>query len=245
MTKTLRIAEKARDRISLIPGLSVLEPLNTPGFAALDRTRLTVKVSDLGITGFAADEILHSELAVTAELPMPQHLTFIISLGNTETDIDNLVKALTILEGSSATSTVRDVTDVTDVSPRSVGSWATDSVTDVRKKEQVREKKSERRSPMSDGKFAPSPTLPLSPSDPLLSPREAFFFPAETVPADKAVDRLCAELICPYPPGIPVLMPGEIITAEAVDYLQQVLTAGGKITGCSDRGLQTLKVVRQ
>jgi arginine decarboxylase len=99
MTKTLLLAEKARSRISLIPGLSVLEPLNTPGFAALDRTRLTVKVSDLGITGFAADEILHSELAVTAELPMPQHLTFIISLGNTETDIDNLVKALTILEG--------------------------------------------------------------------------------------------------------------------------------------------------
>jgi arginine/lysine/ornithine decarboxylase len=40
-------------------------------------------------------------------------------------------------------------------------------------------------------------------------------------------------------------MPGEIITPEAVDYLQQVLIAGGKITGCSDRNLQTLKVVRQ
>jgi len=98
---------------------------------------------------------------------------------------------------------------------------------------------------MSEGRFAQSPNLPLSPSPPLLSPREAFFFPAETLAADKAVDRLCAELICPYPPGIPVLMPGEIITPEAVDYLQQVLTAGGKITGCSDRGLQTLKVVRQ
>ena len=98
---------------------------------------------------------------------------------------------------------------------------------------------------MSDGRFAQSPNLPLSPSPPLLSPREAFFFPAETVPADKAVDRLCAELVCPYPPGIPVLMPGEIITPEAVHYLQQVLTAGGKITGCSDRNLQTLKVVRQ
>ncbi|MEG4106798.1 aminotransferase class I/II-fold pyridoxal phosphate-dependent enzyme [Microcoleus sp. S13_C5] len=233
MGQTLQLARKARSRISQIPGLSVLEPLNTPGFAALDRTRLTVKVSDLGITGFAADEILHSQLAVTAELPMPQHLTFIISLGNTELDIDNLVKACTFLEArrkkeeeSSATDSVTDVTD-------------------VRKKEEVRKKKSERRSPMSDRRFAQSPPLPLSPSPPLLSPREAFFFPAETVPADKAVDRLSAELICPYPPGIPVLMPGEIITPEAVDYLQQVLTAGGKITGCSDRNLQTLKVVRQ
>ncbi|MEG4987161.1 aminotransferase class I/II-fold pyridoxal phosphate-dependent enzyme [Microcoleus sp. BR0-C5] len=233
MTKTLQLAEKARSRISQIPGLSVLEPLNTPGFAALDRTRLTVKVSDLGITGFAADEILHSQLGVTAELPMPQHLTFIISLGNTESDIDNLVKACTLLEGRTKNEE---------------GSSATDSVTDVtdvRKKEEVRKKKSERRSPMSDGRFAQSPTLPISPSPPLLSPREAFFLPAETVPADKAVDRLCAELICPYPPGIPVLMPGEIITPAAVDYLQQILAAGGKITGCSDPGLQTLKVVRQ
>ncbi|MCZ0900823.1 aminotransferase class I/II-fold pyridoxal phosphate-dependent enzyme, partial [Microcoleus sp. HI-ES] len=65
MAQTLQLAEKARSRISQIPGLSVLEPLNTPGFAALDRTRLTVKVSDLGITGFAADEILHSQLGVT------------------------------------------------------------------------------------------------------------------------------------------------------------------------------------
>nr|MBE9165091.1 arginine decarboxylase [Tychonema sp. LEGE 06208] len=78
-----------------------------------------------------------------------------------------------------------------------------------------------------------------------LSPRDAFFSPVETVAADKAVDRLCAELICPYPPGIPVLMPGEIITPEALDYLQQVLAAGGQITGCSDRSLQTLKVVRE
>ena len=209
MTKTLLLAEKARSGISQIPGFSVLEPLNTPGFTALDKTRLTVKVSDLGFTGFAADEILHSQFGVTAELPMPQHLTFIISLGNTETDIDNLVKAFTILERKT--------------------------------------NKEERR-------FASSPSPPLPPSPPLsiphspplsLSPREAFFFPSETVAADKAVDRLSAELICPYPPGIPVLMPGEIITQEALQYLQQVLASGGKITGCSDPRLQTLKIVRQ
>ncbi|MEG4395580.1 aminotransferase class I/II-fold pyridoxal phosphate-dependent enzyme [Microcoleus sp. BROC3] len=239
MAQTLQLAEKARSRISLIPGLSVLEPLNTPGFAALDRTRLTVKVSDLGITGFAADEILHSQLGVTAELPMPQHLTFIISLGNTESDIDNLVKAFTLLEarkkeeGSSATDSVTDVTDVKD----------------RRKKEEGKGKREDfSHPPLLHSPTPPlpqSPTLPLSPSPPLLSPREAFFFPAETVPADKAVDRLCAELICPYPPGIPVLMPGEIITPAAVDYLQQILATGGKITGCSDPGLQTLKVVRQ
>ena len=209
MTETLLLAEKARSQLSQIPGLSVLEPLNTPGFADLDQTRLTVKVSDLGITGFAADEILHSQLGVTAELPMPQHLTFMIGLGNTETDIDNLVKGFAILEG--------------------------------RKKEEGRRKKEDFSHPLP---HSPTPPLSSSPRSPL-SPREAFFSPTEIVAADKAVDRLSGELICPYPPGIPVLMPGEIITSTALEYLQQILADGGKITGCSDPHLQSLKVVRK
>ena len=217
MAQTLLLAEKARSRLSQIPGLSVLQPLNTPGFVALDRTRLTVKVSDLGITGFAADEILNSELAVTAELPMPQHLTFIISLGNTETDIDNLVKALTLLAERSKFGSEQ----CAGFNGRILQEEATSNNQD----------------------FSP---LPLSPSPtPSLSPREAFFSPTETVAADQAVDRINAELICPYPPGIPVLMPGEIITQEALKYLLQILAGGGKITGCSDSSLQSLKVVRQ
>jgi len=71
---------------------------------ALDRTRLTVTVSGLGLTGFKADEIL-AQHHVIAELPSLQHLTF-ISLGNTEADIELLVQAFTILSrenrGSSA-----------------------------------------------------------------------------------------------------------------------------------------------
>ncbi|WP_293353718.1 MULTISPECIES: aminotransferase class I/II-fold pyridoxal phosphate-dependent enzyme [unclassified Microcoleus] len=225
MMQTLDLAAKARSHISQIPGLSVLEPLNTPGFVALDRTRLTVKVSDLGITGFAADEILHSELGVTAELPMPQHLTFIISLGNTETDIDNLVKALTLLAERSKFGNEQCA---------GFNGWI------------LQEEATSNNQDFSPLPLSHSPIPPLSPSPPpSLSPREAFFSPAETVAIDKAVDRLSAELICPYPPGIPVLMPGEIITPQALEYLQQILADGGKITGCSDPRLQTLKVVRQ
>ncbi|MDB9509781.1 lysine decarboxylase, partial [Kamptonema animale CS-326] len=85
---------------------------------------------------------------------------------------------------------------------------------------------------------------PLSPSPHLLSPRDAFFATAEVVLVDRACDRISAELICPYPPGIPILIPGEIITQEAVEYLQEVLILGGCITGCSDPTLKTFKVVK-
>ena len=102
MSRTLQLADIARNRIRNISGLSVLEippyqaGLGGSGFVALDQTRLTVTVSGLGLTGFAADEIL-VEYGVIAELPSLQHLTFIISLGNTEADIEKLVQAFTTL----------------------------------------------------------------------------------------------------------------------------------------------------
>jgi arginine/lysine/ornithine decarboxylase len=66
---------------------------------------------------------------------------------------------------------------------------------------------------------------------PVLSPREAFFAPTETLPVDQTLDRMSAEWVCPYPPGIPALMPGEMINPAAIEYLQQVLILGGTLTG--------------
>ncbi|MEO0936441.1 MAG: lysine decarboxylase, partial [Cyanobacteria bacterium J06641_2] len=66
----------------------------------------------------------------------------------------------------------------------------------------------------------------------------------QTIPMAEASDRLCGELICPYPPGIPLLMPGETITTEAIEYLQQVIFAGGTITGCNDPTLETMQVLK-
>ena len=53
----------------------------------------------------------------------------------------------------------------------------------------------------------------------VVSPREAFFADNETVPASAAAGRVSAELIAPYPPGVPVLAPGELITAAAIESL--------------------------
>ncbi|HEY9666361.1 MAG TPA: aminotransferase class I/II-fold pyridoxal phosphate-dependent enzyme [Coleofasciculaceae cyanobacterium] len=210
MTQTLQLADIARQRISQISGLSVLEPRKTPGFFALDRTRLTVKVSELGLSGFEADEIFLEQLGVIAELPTLQHLTFIISLGNTQTDIEQLVQAFTTLTREKYRS--NSVTSLDQVFQR----WKSELL------------------------FIHPSSFILQPE---LSPRDAFFAPTETVQIDQTLDRISAELICPYPPGIPALMPGEIINPAAIEYLQQVLNLGGNITGCSDPTLKTLKVV--
>lgn len=228
MSRTLQLADQARTKISQIPGLSVLEIPSPPyqgedsavrrfpplrrlsvglgqssGFMALDKTRLTVTVSGLGLTGFEADEILDEKFAVTAEFASLQHLTFIISLGNTLADIEQLVQGFTTLakEYRRSNLTLKSQT------------WE---------------------------------NIVSTVSHPLhFSPREAFFAVSETLPLAETSDRICAEIVCPYPPGIPVLMPGEVITKLVLDYLQQIQAMGGFISGCADTTLRTIKVVKE
>ena len=77
----------------------------------------------------------------------------------------------------------------------------------------------------------------------ILAPREAFFAPNETVAADAAVGRVSAELIAPYPPGVPVLAPGELITSEALNAMREVHADGGRIAYAADPSLATLQVI--
>lgn len=109
MQHALTLAEQARTRLQQIPGLAVITAV--AGAFAIDPTRLTIDVTGLGLTGFAADEMLHQELNVTAELPALRQLTFIITPGNTQADIDHLVQALaTLATGRSGDSSAADLT---------------------------------------------------------------------------------------------------------------------------------------
>ena len=71
-----------------------------------------------------------------------------------------------------------------------------------------------------------------------LSPREAFFAASELVPAEQAVGRVSAELAAPYPPGVPALAPGEVITSDLLEALQGEAEAGTMIRYCADPTLQ-------
>jgi arginine/lysine/ornithine decarboxylase len=80
------------------------------------------------------------------------------------------------------------------------------------------------------------------PPEAALSPRDAFFAATQRVPLQRSVGRACAELLCPYPPGVPLLFPGELITAQAVEALRATRAAGGAVVGASDSSLATVLV---
>lgn len=75
-------------------------------------------------------------------------------------------------------------------------------------------------------------------------PRDAFFSQFEDVKAKDAVGRIAAEQITPYPPGIPVILPGERINQDVVDYLLTGLDAGMTLPDPADPSLKTIRVMQ-
>jgi arginine/lysine/ornithine decarboxylase len=76
----------------------------------------------------------------------------------------------------------------------------------------------------------------------VVSPRDAFFGPAEDVPVHEAIGRIAAEQITPYPPGIPAVLPGERINRAVIDYLRSGLEAGMVLPDPADPKLETVRV---
>ncbi|MFF0492716.1 aminotransferase class I/II-fold pyridoxal phosphate-dependent enzyme [Nocardia sp. NPDC004068] len=77
----------------------------------------------------------------------------------------------------------------------------------------------------------------------VMLPRDAFFGPTEAVPIEQAAGRIAAEQVTPYPPGIPVIVPGELIDRAVVDYLRSGIEYGLNVPDPQDPELKTLRVV--
>ena len=77
-----------------------------------------------------------------------------------------------------------------------------------------------------------------------ISMRDAYFAKTEMVTADKAEGRIAADLIAPYPPGVAVVAPGEILTAQILQGLKASKVAGVRIAYATDPTLDSYRVVR-
>ncbi|WP_297991351.1 aminotransferase class I/II-fold pyridoxal phosphate-dependent enzyme [Anoxybacillus sp.] len=78
-----------------------------------------------------------------------------------------------------------------------------------------------------------------------LTPRDAFYAETEVVPFDESAGRIIAEFVMVYPPGIPIFIPGEIITEENLNYIRKNIEVGLPVQGPEDDTLQTLRVIKE
>ena len=93
--------------------------------------------------------------------------------------------------------------------------------------------------------IAPLPSRRDLRSEQAMLPRDAFFAKTERAKPKDAIGQVSAELVTPYPPGIPALAPGELLNDAIVDYLEEIVAAGAFLEGAADQALDELRVVAE
>ena len=75
------------------------------------------------------------------------------------------------------------------------------------------------------------------------TPRKAFYAAKRSLPLDEAAGEICSEFVMCYPPGIPILAPGELITGEIIEYIKYAKEKGCQMTGTEDINIERLNVL--
>ncbi len=77
----------------------------------------------------------------------------------------------------------------------------------------------------------------------LLTPQQAFYAPKESLPLAETLGRISSEFVMCYPPGIPIVAPGEQITPEILAYISYAKEKGSSLTGPEDAKIERLNVI--
>ncbi len=192
LNRTIKLAEEARAEINKIPGISCFskERAKQSGMADMDVTKLTITVSDLGLSGYTVSQMLNTRFDIQVEMADPFHVLVIVSIGDRQDDLNRLVDALRQI--AAETGLQGTLLPLDKVHP-----------------------------PVLQNRFA-------------MTPREAFYYDTEMVGINQAIGRVSAEIVTVYPPGIPLLVPGEEISQDAIDYLRNMAGLGAIIDGMNE-----------
>jgi arginine decarboxylase len=86
--------------------------------------------------------------------------------------------------------------------------------------------------------------IPSLSTELVMNPRDVFLlYRSKRLPLRKAIGHISAQPLTPYPPGIPVLIPGERVTTEIVEYLEDLTERAVRVSGQEAEALRTVKVV--
>ena len=75
------------------------------------------------------------------------------------------------------------------------------------------------------------------------TPRNAFYAEKKSLPLEQTAGEVCSEFVMCYPPGIPILAPGELITPEIIEYIKYAKEKGCQMTGTEDINVENLNVI--
>lgn len=192
LPKLMEMAKKTREKINQIPGLKALGKAYFKSRNAFnyDETKIIVKVSDLGLTGFDVYKELFDTYHIQLELAETHLILAVLSIGTTQKDLDILVDALKAISDTYMPMQLEPI----------------------------------------------MPKIKYSYPEAYTRPREAYHAPKKYLPIYQAVDEIAAESIMIYPPGIPIVIPGEVISQDILDDLDFYQRSGSVILSDTESG---------
>ena len=198
LTDTLELSRDARNEINAIDGLYAFatELIDARGVYSFDETKLSINVTDIGLTGFEVYDLLRDEYNIQMELGDINNVLAIISLGDTKEALISLISALK------------------DISIKY-------------------------RKPKFDCN-----AMPLKNPEVVIIPRDAFYMQKKILPLLESAGEIAGEYIMAYPPGIPILSPGERITKEIIEYIEVLKTQKSVLTDNHDPSGEFIKVIK-
>jgi arginine/lysine/ornithine decarboxylase len=176
LTRTIKLAEDARTKINMIPGITCFtkDRAKQAGMADMDVTKLTITVSDMGLSGYHVSQLLNTRFGIQVEMADPDRLVEALKVISAETGLQGALLPLDKVHPPSLTNKV------------------------------------------------------------IMTPRDAFYSDSELVDVNHSVGRVSTEIVTVYPPGIPLLVPGEEISQDALNYLQNMAGLGAIIDGLNE-----------
>lgn len=225
-----------RETIRSIPGLDVIDErhVGRPGFAALDPLRLTIDVRGTGRTGYEIATALRTSAGIELQVAQERVVVALFGLGESPLFTGGpLVDALTRM--SAAWIRASRSQQSARVSKR-----AAEAAVRAARPEAVTAGAPATR---PDGEPASAPRVARQPARFGCTPREAILAGGVMVPIEDAGGRIAAEAIVPYPPGIPAVLPGEIVDVDRLLALRDALHLGAQLRGASDPLLGAIRVL--
>ncbi len=199
MKDLLKNIKSFNDNISSIKGLKKIgeDIIGTYGVKAVDKTRLVIDMTKLGISGIDLDELLREKYRIQMEMSDVNRIVGVSGIANDIKDFEQLSYAL--MDIAKDKEIVMEETEVTHFPAY----------------------------------------IPIMRID----PRTAAFAPKKEVQFSDGAGKISGEYIIPYPPGIPILCPGEEMTKEILEYVNVLKEKGVNIIGTKDEKIEKIRII--
>lgn len=216
----LALAVRLRTKLEEIPGIAVFGGSDPERLLRqrTDGTRVVFSALSLGISGFALSDRLYAEAGIALEMADAQNAVAVVTWANTQEETDRLAAAVRRIAASGTAGNAG----------KSGNTGNTGNIVNIGKTGNT-------------GESLPLTHLPEA----VLTPREAYFKETETAALSACRGRICAESIAPYPPGIPVIQPGERLDGEIVAFLLECQKRKIPVHTTGGADLARIRVIRR